>query len=235
MATSGSGMSAGQRVVFLLDCDNTLLDNDGVKDGMDARLHAILGPELTQRFWMLYEQVRNDRDTVDLPLTFERFEPYCPDPAVMAQVRSAILAYPFTSGLLPETLETLRYLHQIGTPVIVSDGDTVYQPLKIEQSGLEAAVNGQVVIYIHKEDHIAEIMARWPAPFYIAVDDKGRILATLKQMHPDRFVTVHVLQGHYAHADEPLIPPPDITMRSIGELRRYSVEDFRRYLHPKDS
>jgi hypothetical protein len=229
MAISG----AGQRVVFLLDCDNTLLDNDGVKDGMDARLRAILGPELTQRFWALYERVRADTDTVDLPMTFERFQPYCPDPATMMKVRSAILAYPFASALFPETLETLRYLHHIGTPVIVSDGDSVYQPLKIEQSGLEAAVNGQVAIYIHKEDHLDEIMARWPAPFYVAVDDKGRILATFKRMHPDRFVTVHVLQGHYAHADEPLSPPPDITLASIGELQRYTSEDFRHYLHPE--
>jgi hypothetical protein len=227
MATAGS---EGGRVVFLLDCDNTLLDNDAVKDDMDARLHTILGPELTHRFWMTYEQVRKDADTVDLPLTFERFEQYCPDPGTMAQIRAAVMGYPFATRLYPETLETLRYLHEIGTPVIVSDGDTVYQPLKIERSGLQAAVNGQVVIYIHKEDHVAEIMARWPAPFYVVVDDKGRILVTLKHMHPDRFVTVHVLQGHYAHADEPLVPAPDITVPSIGELRRYTVEDFRRYL-----
>ncbi len=232
MATSGSGTSAGQRVVFLLDCDNTLLDNDAIKDGMDARLRAILGPELTERFWTLYEEVRKDADTVDLPLTFERFEPYCPDPETMMRVRSAIMGFPFSSELFPETMETLRYLNEVGTPIIVSDGDTVYQPLKIEQSGLEGAVDGQVVIYIHKEDHVDEIMARWPAPFYVAVDDKGRILAALKRMHPDRFVTVHVLQGHYAHADEPLNPAPDITINSIGELRRYGIEDFRRYLRP---
>ena len=231
MATSSApGTATGQRVVFLLDCDNTLLDNDGIKDGMDARLHAILGPQLTERFWTIYEQVRADVDTVDMPLTFERFQPYCPDSATMMQVRSAILAYPFASGLFPETLATLRYLHQIGTPVILSDGDTVYQPLKIEQSGLEAAVNGQVAIYVHKEERLDEVMARWPAPFYVAVDDKGRILAAFKQMHPNRFVTVHLLKGHYAHDGEPLNPPPDITINSIGELQRYGIEDFRRYL-----
>ena len=230
MAISEPGMDAGQRVAFLLDCDNTLLDNDAVKDGMDARLHAVLGPELTRRFWMVYEQVRKDADGVNLPMTFERFQSYCPDAETMVKVRAAIMEYPFASGLFPETMETLRYLHQIGTPVIVSDGDQVYQPLKIERSGLAAAVNGQVVIYTHKEDHVQEIMARWPAPFYVAVDDKGRILSTLKRMLPDRFVTVHVLKGHYAHAGEPLSPPPDITIGSIGELRRYTVDDFRRYL-----
>ena len=231
MATSASRMGTGQRVVFLLDCDNTLLDNDGVKDGMNRRLLAILGPEMTERFWDVYEQVRKDVDVVDLPLTFERFEQYCPDAATMMRVRSAVLAYPFASAVFPEALETLRYLRQIGTPVILSDGDSVYQPLKIEQSGLEAAVNGQVAIYIHKEEHIAAVMARWPAPFYVAVDDKGRILTTLKRMYPDRFVTVHVLKGHYAHDGEPFDPAPDITIESIGGLMRYGVEDLRRYLH----
>src|SRR5262249_51796196 len=152
----------------------------------------------------------------DLPLTFERFALYCPGQETMARVRSAVMDYPFASQLFPETMDTLRYLHDIGTPVIVSDGDQVYQRIKIERSGLAAAVNGQVAIYIHKEDRVQEITGRWPAPFYVVVDDKGRILATLKHMMPDRFVTVHVLKGHYAHQGEPFNPQPDITIGSIG-------------------
>ncbi len=160
--TSPTPESSSNPVVFLLDCDNTLLDNDTLKADMAAQLHALLGQELSERFWQEYEEVRRLTGIVDLPLTFERFSRRSPNARLIHQVEALVMDYPFERRLYPETLETLRYLRAIGLPVIVSDGDTVYQPRKIERSGLAAAVNGQVVVYAHKEDHLQEIMERWP-------------------------------------------------------------------------
>ena len=219
--------------VFLLDCDNTLLDNDALKADMDAQLRALLGAEMADTFWTQYEEVRRLTGTVDLPLTFERFDERHPDPAVAARLRSIIMDYPFASRVYPEAMATIAYLKTIGLPTILSDGDSLYQPRKIEQSGLGEAVNWQAVIYTHKESHIDEIIARWPARFYVMVDDKGRILSTLKRHWPNRFVTVQVMQGHYAQTGTPDLLAPDITIASIGELQRLGLSDFRAHLRPR--
>lgn len=207
------------RVVFFLDCDNTLLDNDALKTDLAARLRALLGDALAARFWQDYEAVRKDEDAVDLPATFARFRADCPDPALFERVRSTVMDYPFAERLFPASLATLAYLNEIATPVILSDGDAEYQPRKIERSGLAAAVDGRVAIYAHKEEHLDEVMARWPAPYYVMVDDKPRILADLKSAHPTRFVTIQILQGHYAHSGESYSPAPDLKLNDIGDLR----------------
>jgi phosphoglycolate phosphatase-like HAD superfamily hydrolase len=220
-------------VVFLLDCDNTLLDNDGVKADMDAQMRELLGATMANTFWREYEEVRRQIGTVDLPLTFERFDERHPDPASAARLRSIIMDYPFASRLYPETLATIAHLKTLGLPTIVSDGDSLYQPHKIEQSGLAAAVNWQAVIYARKEDHLEEIITRWPATFYVAVDDKGRILTAFKNQMPDRFVTVQVMEGHYAQSPTPETLPPDISIASIGELQYLTLEDLRAHLRPR--
>ena len=217
-------------VVFILDCDNTLLDNDRVKADMDERLRALLGEPLTLRFWQVYEDVRLREGVVDLPRTFDAFRADLPDIATLDAVRAAIMEFPFAQRLFPATLATLAHLRQIGLPVIVSDGDTVYQPLKIERSGLAEAVRGEWIIYVHKEEHLDEIMARWPAEFYVMVDDKARILAETKRLLPQRFVTVHILQGHYA--DQRYTPSPDITLRAIGDLQALDLPTLRSHLRP---
>lgn len=226
--TGAAGTRATLPIVFLLDCDNTLLDNDALKDDLDARLRALLGPSLAERFWEVYEEVREETGVVDLPLTFTRFAPLCPSPEVAQQVESTFMDYPFPERLYPEALATLAYLRTIGEPVILSDGDTVYQPRKITASGIAAAVDEQVMIVDHKENYIGEVMRRWPASFYVVVDDKGRILAALKAALPDRFVTVQVMQGHYAQSE--YLPAPDIRIEDIGELRRYTPADLARHL-----
>ncbi len=214
-------------VVFLLDCDNTLLDNDAIKADMSAQLLALLGPTLSDRFWAIYEEVREETGTVDLPLTFERFRPFAPSEPVLEQARSLVMDYPFSTRLFPATLTTLRYLDSIGTPVVLSDGDNVYQPKKIRESGLESAVEGRVAIYVHKEEHLDEVMARWPASLYVMVDDKARILAATKERMPHLFVTVWVKQGHYATGEQTYNPAPDITLAHIDELRNLTVADYR--------
>ncbi len=218
------------QVVFILDCDNTLLDNDALKVDLDTQLHALLGEALTARFWQVYEEVRALTGTVDFPLTFERFRPFAPDTQTQERLRAIIMDYPFAARLYPESLATLDYLKTLGLPAIVSDGDSMYQPLKIEQSGLASAVDWRVLIYVHKEDHLEEVFMRWPALFYVMVDDKRRILSATKERFPDRFVTVQVRQGHYGVADDPSMPPPDITIDAIGDLRSYRLQDFAPHL-----
>ena len=231
--TDGETAAPQWEVVFLLDCDNTLLDNDAVKADMDAQLRALLGPEMANTFWTQYEEVRILVGSVDLPLTFERFDERHPDPAVAAQLRAIIMDYPFASRVYPETMATIAHLKTLGLPAILSDGDSLYQPRKIEQSGLAEAVNYQAVIYTHKEEHIEEVMARWPARLYVVVDDKGRILSALKRGWPDRFVTVQVTQGHYAQSEAPETPPPDIAIGGIGALQYLTLADFRAHLRPR--
>ena len=171
--------------VFILDCDNTLLDNDAVKADMDARLHALLGDGLAARFWETYEVVRDKQGVVDLPMTFIAFQPILRDDDLLDRVQAAIMDYPFQTRLFPQSLGAIAHLETMGRAVIVSDGDTVYQPRKIERSGLGAAVHGQWVVYTHKEEHLAEVMAHWPAEFYVMVDDKARILAETKRRLPE--------------------------------------------------
>jgi FMN phosphatase YigB (HAD superfamily) len=212
--------------IIILDCDNTLLDNDALKSNLDIQLRALLGEQLLPQFWDVYEQVRELTGTVDYPLTLERFRPYVRHEATLKQLRATIMQYPFVDYLYPESLATLEYLKTIALPVIVSDGDTIYQPVKITESGLAEAVDWRVLITIHKEDHLETIFARWPAPYYVMVDDKQRILAATKARFPRRFVTVHVRQGHYGPDPEPAGPAPDLTIDSIGDLRHYRLEDF---------
>jgi FMN phosphatase YigB (HAD superfamily) len=172
--------------------------------------------------------VRQREGGVDLPMTFTAFRPELPDDATLAQVRSIIMDYPFATRVYPTAPDTIEYLRSLGLPVIVSDGDTVYQPRKIIQSGLAAAVSEQWVVYTHKEDHLEEVMERWPADFYVMVDDKARILAETKRRIPDRFVTIHILQGHYS--GDAYTPAPDLTLPALGDLRSLDLTTLRAYL-----
>jgi FMN phosphatase YigB (HAD superfamily) len=221
----------GERpVVFILDCDNTLLDNDALKADLADRLRALLGPQRDSAFWRAYEAVRDEAGTVDFPLTIERFRPILHDDTLLEGVRAVVMDYPYDQRVYPETLAAVAHLHAIGLPTIVSDGDQVYQPLKIERSGLAAAVEQRVLVYVHKEEHLDEIMALWPADFYVMVDDKTRILSATKARLPDRFVTVHVRQGHYGLAPVTTTPPPDLTLDHIGDLRGLTPDILRPHL-----
>ena len=228
--TDDAGSLPVDPAMIILDCDNTLFDNDAVKSDLDIQLHALLGEQLLEQFWSVYEEVRELTGTVDFPLTFERFRAYVPHEATLVALRATIMQYPFADYLYPESLTTLDYLQSIASPAIVSDGDTVYQPKKIIESGLAAAVEWRVLIRVHKEDHLQEIFARWPAPYYVMVDDKLRILAATKARFPERFVTVHVRQGHYGTEPETVSPPADLIIDSIGDLRHYGPRDFTHHL-----
>lgn len=209
------------RIVCLFDCDNTLLDNDALKADLDARLRVLLGDARADRFWMVYEAVRQETGVVDYPLTVSRLRPEF-GPTLADQVWQVIWNYPFPELLYPASLAVLRHLRDLGCEVgIISDGDMVYQPHKIAASGLEQAVNGHVKIYAHKQAHLAEILAWLPGDHYVFVDDRATILSDIKIRLGARTTTIHVLQGHYS--DEVGSVPPDVTIQQIGDLLGFGV------------
>ncbi len=217
-------------LVFLIDVDNTLLNNDKVKEDIDAHLQVDLGPELTQRFWELYEQVRQEKSVIDIPETLRRLRQEVPlekmDEQTYEHVVSIFENYPFFQALYPHTLETLAYLNTLGLTVIVSDGDSFFQAEKIFHSHLADAVEGRVLIYTHKQEHLDEIMHLYPADHYVMIDDKPQILADAKALLRNKLTTVFVKQGKYAANKLPANFTPDISVLHIADLRKYSAEQF---------
>jgi len=219
-------------IVFLLDVDNTLLDNDGVKANLDQHLQAVLGPELTKCFWDRYEQVRKEKGVVDIPEALTRFREQTStaeiDEQTYLHLRSLFEHYPFDKALYPYTLETIQHLKTIGQVVIVSDGDLYFQAEKIFNSSLADAVDGRVLLYTHKQEHLDEIMQRYPADHYVIIDDKPDILADTKKVLGPKVTTVFVKQGKYAARKLPEDFIPDIIVDHIGDLRNYTTEQFLR-------
>jgi FMN phosphatase YigB (HAD superfamily) len=217
-------------LVFLIDVDNTLLNNDKVKKDFDAHLQAELGPKLTQHFWELYEQVRHEKGVIDIPDTLRRLRQEVPlekmDEQTYEHVISIFENYPFFQALYPHTLETLAYLSTLGLTVIVSDGDRFFQAEKIFQSSLADAVEGRVLIYTHKQEHLDEIMQRYPADHYVMIDDKPQILADAKALLGNKLTTVFVQQGKYAADKLPANFTPDIQVPHIADLRGYTAAQF---------
>jgi FMN phosphatase YigB (HAD superfamily) len=217
-------------LVFLLDVDNTLIDNDNVKKDFDAHLQVELGPTLTDRFWDLYERIRKEEEVVNIPRSLSELREQTSlaemDEQTFEHVQSNFENYPFFQALYPHTLETLAYLRTLGLTVIVSDGDQFFQAEKIFHSNLADAVEGRVLIYIHKQQHLDEILSQYPADHYVMIDDKPDILDDSKHLLGDHLTTVFVLQGKYAAGEKPSNFAPDMTVQHIGDLRNYSAEQF---------
>ncbi len=204
-------------VVFLLDLDNTLIDNDGARDRLAVSTGAILGEELSARYWEVYEEVRRELGYVDTLATLALFHDRYEDPSAGALDR-AILDFSYADVRYPDTLGVLEALRALGTPVVLSDGDPIFQPMKVARSGVGEAVRGNVLVFAHKDEHLADVGRLFPAEHYVAVDDKAGVLARIKEAWGGRVSTVHVLQGKYA--DDPYRGPgPDATIASIGGLR----------------
>jgi len=211
-------------VVFLLDVDNTLLDNDRVSADLHRYLTREVGPERADRYWAIFEALRIELGYADYLGALQRYRLESPcDPHVLA-VSSFLVNYPFANRLYPESLDVLERLGGWGPTVILSDGDVVFQPRKIECSGLFDAVERRVLIYVHKEQELADVERRFPADHYVLVDDKIRILTAVKRVWDRRLTTVFVRQGHYARAPDGLnYPPPDVTIERIGDLLRHDL------------
>ena len=185
-------------VVFLLDVDNTLLDNDRVSGDLKTHLDREFGTDCGDLYWMILDELRNELGYTDYLGALQRYRLVVAyDPRVL-EVSSFLVDYPFANRLYAGSLETVRHLRQWGPTVILSDGDVVFQPRKVQSSGLWDAVEGHVLIYIHKEQMLDDVKRRYPAHHYIMVDDKLRILAAMKRSWQDQLTTIFPRQGHYA-------------------------------------
>ena len=206
--------------VFLLDVDNTLLDNDAVI--ADLRLHLVeaFGPECDRRYWEIFEQLRTELGYADYLGALQRYRIEHPRETQVLKISLFLLHYPFADRVYPGAFDAIGALKRRGRIAILSDGDVVFQPRKIERAGLWAAVEGEVLIYIHKEQMLDDVARRYPARRYVMVDDKLRILAAMKRVWGDRLTTVFVRQGHYASDPSVLAeyPEADVSVGTIGEV-----------------
>jgi hydroxymethylpyrimidine pyrophosphatase-like HAD family hydrolase len=217
-----------KKLVFLFDVDNTLLDNDRVTADLKQHLEREIGHERQERYWSIFEELRAELGYADYLGALQRYRVVFPrDPHVL-NVSEFLLHYPFADRLFPKSLEVVKYVKQFGTPVILTDGDVVFQPHKIHDSGLYEAFAGRVLIYIHKEVELEDVAGRYPADHYVLIDDKLRILTDVKKVWDQEVTTVFVRQGHYA-LDEKVVssyPPADITIERIADLLQLPFSDF---------
>ncbi|MEO6211011.1 MAG: HAD family hydrolase [Gemmatimonadaceae bacterium] len=213
-------MNAPDDIVFLLDCDNTLLDNDVVQEDLREHLAQQFGPDCRDRYWAILEERRTELGYVDYLGALQLYRLQHLRDTRLLSMSSFLVDYPFASCLYPGALEVVCHLGSLGRTVILSDGDVVFQPRKVERSGLWDAVDGRVLIYIHKEQMLDAVAEAYPARHYIMIDDKVRILAAMKTVWRDRLTTVFVRQGHYA-TDAGIVgayPAADVAFERIGDL-----------------
>jgi hypothetical protein len=215
-------------LVFLFDVDNTLLNNDHVTADLKRHLEQQVGPERQLRYWDIFEQLRTELGYADYLGALQRYRiEYPRDPGLLT-VSHFFINYPFATRLYPDSLDAIEHVKQWGKAAILSDGDVVFQPLKVERSGIYEAVEGKVLIYIHKEQELEDVEHRFPADHYILIDDKIRILTEVKKIWGSKVTTVFPRQGHYA-LDPKIVaayPPADITIDRIGDLLNYQDESF---------
>jgi FMN phosphatase YigB (HAD superfamily) len=217
--------SLRSEIVFLFDVDNTLLDNDRVIADLRRYLTSEVGAGSAERYFKIFEQLREELGHADYLGALQLYRVAYPrDPRLLA-ISSFLVNYPFANRLFPGSLDVLEKLAAFGPTVILTDGDVVFQPRKIERSGLGAAVEARILVYIHKERELDDVAQRFPAEHYVLVDDKLRILAAVKEAWGPRVTTVFVRQGHYAHDPDILAsyPPADLSVDRIGDLLEYDI------------
>lgn len=213
-------MPAADNLVFLFDVDNTLLDNDRVTADLQRYLEKEVGHDRQKHYWEFFEQLRAELGYADYLGALQRYRlEYPRDPGLLT-VSHFLVNYPFATRLYPDSLDAVEHVKQWGKAVILSDGDVVFQPLKIERSGIFESVEGNVLIYVHKEQELDDVESRFPAAHYVLIDDKLRILTAVKKIWGDKVTTVFPRQGHYAHDPQVLasFPPADISIGRIGEI-----------------
>lgn len=216
-------------MAFLLDVDNTLLDNDRFTADLGDRLEAAFGAAERARYWEIFARRRESLSLADYLGSLQEFRAGRDDDPKLLDMSQFLLEYPFRVRLFPNALKTIAHLRTLGVPAVLSDGDIVYQPRKIQRSGIWDAVEGRVMIYVHKEKVLDHMQLRCPAEHYVMVDDKATILAAMKSSLGDRVTTVFVRQGHYALSTESKAadPAPDMTVEGIGDLVNFKLTDFK--------
>ncbi len=234
-------MTAPHDTVFLLDVDNTLLDNDRVIADLHAHLAHEFGVVPAGHYWAHFEALRSQLGYADYLGALQRWrldaEPMPGDEMRLLKMSGFLIDYPFADRLYPQALDVVRRLNASGPTVILTDGDVVFQPRKIQRSGLWDAVAGRVLIYIHKEQMLDAMQRHFPARHYVMVDDKLRILAAMKGVMQGRLTTVFPRQGHYAldAAAVAAYPPADIAIERIGDLLDIDIRDLRDNRAPQEA
>jgi FMN phosphatase YigB (HAD superfamily) len=206
--------------VFLFDVDNTLLDNDAVQEDLSSHLERQFGSASRDRYWAIFEELRAELGYADYLGALQRYRLENLDEPHVMRISSFLVDYPFAQRLYAGALAALARCERLGRTVILSDGDVVFQPRKVQRSGLWEAVGGRVLIYLHKEQMLPAVERRYPARHYVMVDDKLRILTAMKSVWAARLTTVFVRQGHYARDRQALAayPAADVAVDAIGEL-----------------
>ena len=214
------------KVVCLFDVDNTLLDNDRVTADLKRHLEREAGPDRAQRYWTIFEQLRAELGYADYLGALQRYRSEFPHDPNLLTLSRFLINYPFANRLFPDSLDVIEHVKPWGPAVILSDGDVVFQPRKVERSGLFEAVEGNVLIYVHKERELDEVEERFPSEHYVLVDDKLRILTDVKKAWSSRVTTVFARQGHYALDSQILssYPPADVSVERIGGLLGYGLQ-----------
>jgi FMN phosphatase YigB (HAD superfamily) len=209
-----------QPIVFLIDVDNTLLDNDAIQQDLKDHLERSFGLAARERYWRILENLFAELGYRDYLGALQRYRVEHPCEVELLSMSSFLIDYPFADRLFPGALAVLKRLRSLGPTVILSDGDVVFQPHKVERAGLADAVDGRVLIYIHKEKALDDVERRFPAEHYVLVDDKRAILAAVKQFWGERATTVFARQGSYAHDPKMAgaVPPADMTIEAIADL-----------------
>jgi FMN phosphatase YigB (HAD superfamily) len=213
-------MTQPHPIVFLVDVDNTLIDNDGIQQDLKDHLERVYGVASRVRYWRILEELFDEVGYRDYIGALQRYRLEHPFEVELLSMSSFLIDYPFVERLFPAALELLKRLRSLGPTVILSDGDVVFQPRKVERAGLSDAVDGRVLIYVHKEEALDDVERRYPADHYVLVDDKLRILTAVKQIWGGRVTTIFLRQGSYAH-DPKLVgalPPADVTVERISDL-----------------
>jgi len=216
---------ASNQVVFLFDVDNTLLDNDRVVADLMRHIEREVGHERQQRYWAIFEELRSELGYADYLGALQRYRLENPRDTHLLAVSLFLIDYHFANRLFPNSLDVLERCRQWGPTVLLSDGDVVFQPHKVEASGLFEAVEGRALIYVHKELELDDVEQKFPADHYVVVDDKLRILTAIKRAWGNQVTTVFPRQGHYAHDAEAIakFPPADISIDRIGALLDFDL------------
>jgi FMN phosphatase YigB (HAD superfamily) len=216
-------------IVFLVDVDNTLLDNDGVQQDLKDHLERTYGRDARDRYWKILEQLFAELGYRDYLGALQRFRVEHPLEVELLSMSDYLVDYPFAGRLFPSALKVLQRLKGLGQTVILSDGDVVFQPRKVERAGIADAVDRRVLIYIHKEQALDDVERRFPAEHYVLVDDKPRILTAVKRSWGDRVTTVFVRQGSYARDAQAVaaMSPADVVIDRIGDLLKFDLPRLR--------